>query len=100
MSRCATCERDLPSPLDEYGNAAEPLCWNCFSNPEGETTDSDETANLRREIEQCEREIRSLEEEIDMLRFDIRGKRREIEEIESRGKKQVSAQLSAWAGKG
>lgn len=82
MKNCASCEKPLETPLDEYGPAKAPVCRTCFfeCKPAEEIDElEDELAELEEELESIEAEIDSLEGQKWQLERDIRKKREEME---------------------
>lgn len=69
MSTCSKCSKELPTPLDEYGPAKEPVCRQCFFElAEIKSLETDkEISTLEEEIVTIERKISRLEDEITEL---------------------------------
>lgn len=97
MSKCAKCERNLESPLDEYGPLMYPLCRDCFdieNDPDANRREALEKliGEMENELSELEDQMDDLQDDIRSIEFDIRKRRKELEALQ---KKQKS-----WSGAG
>jgi peptidoglycan hydrolase CwlO-like protein len=106
MKHCSVCEAELPTSLDEFGDAREPVCIDCFFNPvdpESEEDNQGKIDELEEEIADLKSEIDSLQDEISDKEDDISEKRAEIRRLNGEEKENdkfaidfEKAKLEAW----
>jgi hypothetical protein len=117
MKTCSSCERNLPTPLDEYGPADAPLCLGCFFDgvDQGDPTRELQEAECYRDSILADlQDQHNLVSEMETQEQykgsrDLYYERRELEELKARYdnacrhaqaiKDRPLRQLKAWGGK-
>jgi predicted RNase H-like nuclease (RuvC/YqgF family) len=77
MKRCAVCEVEIRSSLEEFGDPREPLCAHCYLSDEQPGNKEED------EIDELESEIGRLRECIKECLSDIEYTERQISDYES-----------------
>lgn len=85
MKTCSNpdCNKELHSPLEEFGEIGDEVCQSCFLNGQEQTKKNEkQIADYQKKIESIESEIEDLEDEINQLRqelWDYEGLIKELE---------------------
>jgi hypothetical protein len=83
MKYCAKCQKELPTPLDEYGPFGNEVCQSDFLSGELEDAISEEDIDIDQEIEDAEERIGEIEAELEDLedeKYELMMKLRHLQE--------------------
>ena len=71
MKYCAKCNKELPKPINEFGDMRDPVCQKCFLSGE------DLSAQEKDELEELKDRLGEIDDEIDELedeKFSVKQK--------------------------